>query len=75
MSYLVNPSHKGIEGDLEGIYFILPPFHNVGFSSITHIYIEVNESKHIYMPRFINIYMNMCNARKYYIVKRRNYLL
>ena len=29
---------------------------------------------HIYMPRFINIYMNVSNARKSYIVKRRKYL-
>uniref|UniRef100_A0A0E0BXF3 Uncharacterized protein n=1 Tax=Oryza meridionalis TaxID=40149 RepID=A0A0E0BXF3_9ORYZ len=32
-----------------------PLFHNVRFSIITHIYIDVNESKHIHTSRFINI--------------------
>ena len=31
----------------------------------------VNESRHIYVPIFINIYMNMGNARKSYNLKRR----
>ena len=35
--------------------------------SIAHIHIDVNESKH----RFINIYMNMGNAKKSYNLKRR----
>jgi hypothetical protein len=42
---------------------LLPPFHNVRFFSIAHIHINVNEFKHIYMSRFINIHMNMGNAR------------
>ncbi len=50
---------------------LLPPFHNVSHSSIAHIYIDANESRHIYMSRFININMNVGNARMTYIVKRR----
>ncbi|KAB8086173.1 hypothetical protein EE612_009330 [Oryza sativa] len=53
---------------------VLPPFHNVSHSSISHIYIDVNESRHIYLSRFININMNVENARMTYIVKRRKYL-
>ena len=52
---------------------ILPPFYNVRLSSIVHIYLDVNEFKHIHMSRFINIYMYMGNARKSYIVKRGEY--
>ena len=52
-------------------------FHIVRLSNITHIYIDVNESRHtyiyIYMHRFISIYINVDNARKSYIVKRRKY--
>ena len=54
---------------------ILPPFHNVSHSSISHIHIDVNESKHIYLSRFINININVENARMIYIVKRRKYEL
>ncbi len=54
---------------------ILPPFHNVSHSSIFHIHIDVNESKHIYISRFININLNVENARMTYIVKRRKYIL
>ncbi len=54
---------------------LLPPFHIIRLSSIAHIHINVNESKHIYMPRFINIYMNVGNARKSYNMKRRKYIL
>jgi DNA polymerase elongation subunit (family B) len=36
-------------------YLVLPPFHNVRLSSIAHIHINVNESKHMHMSRFINI--------------------
>lgn len=50
---------------------ILPPFHNIRLSSIVHIYIYANESKHTYMFRFIDIYMNTGNARKSYIMKQR----
>ncbi len=50
---------------------VLPPFRNIRLSCIAHIHIDVNES---YISRFINIYMNVGNARKSYIVKRREYL-
>ena len=40
---------------------ILSPFHNVSHTSISHIH----------MSRFININMNMGNAKMTYIVKRR----
>uniref|UniRef100_A0A0E0R7R4 PGG domain-containing protein n=1 Tax=Oryza rufipogon TaxID=4529 RepID=A0A0E0R7R4_ORYRU len=36
-------------------------------SSIFHIHSDVNESRHIYLSRFINITMNMGNARMTYI--------
>ena len=55
--------------------YILPPFHNVRLSSVAHIHLDVNESRHVYMFRFINIYMYVGNARKSYIVKRREYVL
>lgn len=51
--------------------YILPPFHITRLSSISHIYIDVNESKHVYMSRFINIYINVGNAKKSYNMKRR----
>ena len=44
---------------------------SVSHSSIFYIHIDVNESRHIYLPRFININMNIVNARMTYIVKRR----
>ena len=50
---------------------LLPMFHNVRLSSITYIHIDVNESKHIYLSRFINIYINVGNTRKFYIIKRK----
>jgi hypothetical protein len=50
---------------------LLPPFHNVRLFNIAHIHIDVNESRYICVSRFINIYMNVSNARKSYIVKRR----
>ena len=49
----------------------LPPFHIIRFSSIIHIYIYINKSRRIYMPRFINIYINMDNAGKSYNLERR----
>jgi hypothetical protein len=54
---------------------ILPPFHDVRFSSIVHIHINVNEFRYIYIYIyiFIIIYMNMSNAKKFYILKRRKY--
>jgi hypothetical protein len=52
---------------------ILPPFHIIRLSSIAHIhiYIYVNKSRHICVPIFFNIYMNVGNARKSYNLKRR----
>ena len=50
---------------------VLPPFHNLRLSSIAHIHIDVNESRHIYVSRLINIYMNIDNAKKSYTLKRR----
>jgi hypothetical protein len=52
---------------------VLPLFHNVRLSSITCIHIDVNKSKHICVLRFISIYINVDNARKSYIMKRRKY--
>ena len=52
---------------------LLPPFHNVSHSNIYHIHIDANESRHIYLSRFISINMNVRNARMTYIVKRRKY--
>ena len=43
---------------------VLPPFHNVRLSSVVHIHIDVNESRHTYESRFINIYMNAGDTRK-----------
>ncbi len=54
---------------------ILPPFHNIRLFSIAHIHLNVNESRHIYVFRFISIYMYVGNARKSYIVKRREYFV
>jgi len=65
---------------------LLPPFHNESHSSIFHIYIDVNEFIYIYVCvcmyvcmsvclfRFININMNVRNAKMTYIVKRKEYL-
>ena len=39
--------------------FLLPPFYNVRLSSIVHIHLDTNESRYIYVFRFINIYMYM----------------
>ena len=52
---------------------ILHPFHNVSHFNIFHIHIDINESRYIYLSRFININMNMRNARMAYIVKQREY--
>ena len=46
-----NPLYYGMEGVDNKL--VLPPFHNVRLSSIAHIHIYVNESKYIYMSRFI----------------------
>ena len=53
---------------------ILPLFNNVGHSSVSHIHMDVSESRHTYMPRFTNIHINMGNARMTYIMKRREYI-
>ena len=53
---------------------LLPPFHNVNLSSIVYIHIDVNESKYISMSKFINIYINVDNTRKSYIIKQREYM-
>ena len=45
---------------------------NVSHYIISHIHINVNESRHIYLSRFININMNVGNTRMTYIVKQRN---
>ena len=52
------------------IGYILSPFQVIRLSSIVHIHIDVNESKYTYMFKFINIYMNMGNAKMTYIMKR-----
>ena len=46
------------------ILVLLPPFHIIRLSSIAHIHIYVNESRHEYMD----------NARKSYNMKRRKYI-
>jgi hypothetical protein len=53
---------------------ILPPFQVIRLSSIIHIHIDVNESSHTYKSRFINIYINVSNARKSYNTKWRKWL-
>ena len=53
---------------------VLYTFHNVRLSNIVHIHLNVNESRHMYVFRFINIYMYVGNARNSYIVKRRKYI-
>ncbi len=50
---------------------VFSPFHIVKLSNIAHIHINVNGFRDIYVSRFIKIYMNMYNAKKSYIVKRR----
>ncbi len=44
-------------------FYLLPLFQVTRLSSIAHIHIDVNESRHTYMSKFINIYMNVDNAR------------
>ena len=53
---------------------VLSPFDNVSHSNISQIYIDVNESRHIYLSRFINTNINVENAKMTYIVKRRKYM-
>ena len=35
---------------------------------------DVNQSRHTYMSRFINMYMNVSNIRNSYNIKRKKYL-
>ena len=53
---------------------LLPPFHNVRLFSIVHIYLDINESRYMYVSRFINIYIYVDNGRKSYIMKLREYV-
>ena len=72
-SILLPPSDQSKETskfNIVLINYLLHPFHNVSYSIISHTHIDVNESKHIYLSRFININMNVENARMTYIVKR-----
>lgn len=48
-------------------YSLRSPFYNIRLSSIAYRY--------TYMSRFINIYINVNNARKSYIVERMNYVV
>lgn len=56
-------------------YTVLPPFHNIRFYSIVHIYLDINKFRHMYVFKFINIYIYIRNARKCYIVKWREHIL
>ena len=56
-------------------YVVLPLFQVIRFSSIAHIYIDVNESKYTYISGFINIYMNMSNVIKSYNMKWMKYYI
>ena len=49
-------------------YMLLSLFHNVRLSNIIHIYLDVDESRYMYVFRFINIYMYVGDARKSYIM-------
>ena len=74
---IFSPAYRERRDDKEQVEtiasIILPPFHNVRLSSIAHIHLDVNESRHTYVFRFINIYMYVDNARKSYIAKRREH--
>ena len=69
------PEWKYKRNNHEAYLGIPPPFQVIRLSSIAHIHIYINESRHICVPRFINIYMNVSNARKSYNLKRRKYNL
>jgi hypothetical protein len=53
------------------VNLLLPPFHIIRLYSIIHIHIYINEFRHICVPKFIDIYMNMGNARKSYNLKQK----
>jgi hypothetical protein len=53
---------------------VLPPFHNISHSNIFHIHIDINESRHIYLSRFISMNMNVGKSRMTYIVEQRKYV-
>ncbi len=55
------------------LLLLLLLFHNVRLYSVAHIYIYVNEFRHICVSRFINIYMNVGNAIMSCIMKRREH--
>ena len=61
--------HDLVQSLVHSNYLILSLFYNVSYFSIFHIYIDVNESKHIYLSRFIDININMRNVRMTYILK------
>ena len=52
---------------------LLPPFQVIRLFNIAHIHIDVNESRHIYICKLINIYLNIDNTKKSYNMKRRKY--
>jgi hypothetical protein len=56
---------------LETGSYLLLLFQVIRLSSIAHIHIDINEFRHTYMSKFINIYMNVDNARKSNNMKRR----
>lgn len=55
-----------LSGYVRRVSELLPPFHNISHSSIFHININVS--------RFINIKINVENARITYIVKWKEYM-
>ena len=69
VSFIIQSGHAKIFVPLNKLH----SFHNVRLSNIAHIHLDVNKSRHLYVFRFINIYMYVVNARKFYIVKRREY--
>jgi hypothetical protein len=44
---MIKIRYKNLWLRLNGTEGVLPPFHNVRLSIIAHIYINVNESRHI----------------------------
>jgi hypothetical protein len=67
------PLAISIKKQIEVSIISTTPFQVIRLSSISHINIDVNESSHTYMSRFINIYINVGNVRKSYNIKRRKY--
>lgn len=73
-SLLTIPQPESNRKLINASYLLLPPFYNVSHSSISHIYIDVNESTYIYMSKFINNNINVGTVRMAYIVKWRDYM-